>query len=148
MPSLPFGLDESVIADGDVDPAVDPHPDAVGGVVGAAELEVEADPLDQVLGAVGDAVAVVVVIGGEVGRVQDVERAGVVDEAARAVHPGEDVEPVGLAVAVGVEAAEDAAPAGLGVERAVLVDADEDLAGRRRGQAGRDSGRRAARRTA
>ena len=117
--------------------AVDPQPDAVGGVVGAAELEVEADPLDQRLGAIGHAVAVVVVVGGQVGRVEHVERAGVVDEAAGAVHLGEDVELVGLAVAVVVDAADDPAAAGPGVERAVLVDADEELAGRRRRQAGR-----------
>ena len=117
-------------------------------MVGAAKLEVEADPLDQRLRAVGRAVAIVVVVGGEVGRVQDVERAGVLDQAARAVHPGEDVDPVGRAVAIVVDAADDAAAVGLGVERAVLVDADEDLARRRRGQAGGvvDFGRR--RRTA
>ena len=38
-------LDEAVIADRDVDPAVDTHANAVRGVIGAAKLQIEADPL-------------------------------------------------------------------------------------------------------
>ena len=134
---LAFGLDETVITDSDVDVAIDPEPDPVGRVVGPAELEVEADALDEDLGLVGNAVIVGVGEGGEGRRVEDVERLVVPDHASGAVHRREDVELVGLAVVVGIDTADDATSVRLGVERAILVDPDVDFSRGSRRQAGR-----------
>ena len=55
-------LGETEVADGDVDPAVDAHADAVGRVIGAALLDfVGADARDERFMAIGRAVAIVVV---------------------------------------------------------------------------------------
>ncbi len=51
-------LDEAVVADGDVEPAVDADLDAVDGMVGAAKVEAEAQPADERARLLGDAVAV------------------------------------------------------------------------------------------
>ena len=58
-------------------------------------------------------------------------------DPARAVDHGERLELVGLAVAIGVSAADDLAATFLAVERPVLVDADVDRAIRRRGETDR-----------
>ena len=70
---LAVGLDQAVVADGDVDPAVDAQADAVGGVVGPAEARRSRPmPLTSTSALVGDAVAVVVVKAVEERRVEDV----------------------------------------------------------------------------
>ena len=103
------GLHEAVVTHRDVDPAVDAEGDAIGTVVGAAEVEVSgADALHQFNRAIGDAVAIVVEVGGEVGRVEDVEHLAVPDHAARAVHVGKDGVAVGAAVVIVVHQADDA----------------------------------------
>ena len=58
VPSFALRLDVAVVADGDVDEAVDAEAAAVGRVIGAAEVEVEAEAGDDVLLLVGHAVAV------------------------------------------------------------------------------------------
>ena len=68
---------------------------------------------------------------------EDVERLVIVDEAARAVDLGEDVDLVRLADALGVDEPQNFAATWLGVERAVLINADEQLPRRR----GRETGR-------
>ena len=68
---------------------------------------------------------------------KDIQRARVEDDPAWAVHPGEDIELVGLAVAVDIDAPDDPPAPGFGVERAVFIDADIQLAGRSRRQASR-----------
>src|SRR6185436_18519941 len=99
---------------------------------------VESEPLDEHLGPLGHAVAVVVVERADERRVEDEERLPVPDDAAGAVDVGrEDGELVRAAVAVGVDAPDHATAVGLGVDGAVLVDADEERAVRRGGEAGR-----------
>ena len=130
-------LDEAVVADGDVEPAVDAHLDAVDRVVGAAKVEAEAEPAHERARLLGDAVAVGVAVRGEVRRMRDVQRVAVEHRAARAVHRREHGVVVGLAVVVAVDEPQDAAHAGIGLQRAVAIDADEELAGEGRRDARR-----------
>ena len=61
VPSFPFALWKPVVADGDVDPAVEPHADAVGRVVAAAFVDLAGrQARDEHVLAVGGAVAVLV----------------------------------------------------------------------------------------
>src|SRR5262249_58952163 len=82
-------LGAAVVADGDVDPAVETHADAVGGVVAAALVDhVAGQAGDEHLRTIGDAPAAVAE-DAEEGWVQDPEAAVLVDQAAGGVHPGE-----------------------------------------------------------
>ena len=147
------GVVETEIADGDVDPAINPHANAVGGVVGAPVVDGlgDADAFDEDFRrAVGDAVAVGVFEHGEVhaggfaigavGGVQDVDAGANSEEAAGVVDGGEDGVRVGDAVAVAVDEFHDAALAGAFAEGAVEIDAGVDLALGGNAQ-GRDAGR-------
>ena len=150
------GVVETEIADGDVDPAINPHANAVGGVVGAPVVDGlgDADAFDEDFRrTVGDAVAVGVFEHGEVhaggfaigavGGVQDVDAGANSEEAAGVVDGGEDGVRVGDAVAVAVDEFHDAALAGAFAEGAVEIDAGVDLAlgGNAQGRyAGRDVG--------
>ena len=125
VPSLPTARRIAVVADGDVQPAVDAQRDAVGRVVGAAEVEIEAQSLHQLFRHVGDAVAGRVAIGGEVGRMHHVQRASVERDAARTVHLGEHGVAVGRAVTVAVDQSHDTAFPLRGGEREVGIDAGE-----------------------
>ena len=82
--------------------------DVVRRVVGAADVEAEAEPLHEHLRRVGDAVAVRVAVRREVGRVHDVDGLAVHGDAARAVHLGERRVRVGAAVPVAVHEPHDA----------------------------------------
>ena len=134
---LADGVGRAVVAAGDVEKAIDAHPHAVHGVVGPAKFQVEAQPLHDGLAAVGHAVAVVVEIRGDEGRMLDVKNIVLEPDAARAVHRRKGGELVGFPVAVRIGAADDAATVRLGVERAVLIDADVEIAVGRGGEAGR-----------
>ena len=129
--ALPVGADRlhvAVVADGDVQPAIRPELDVVRRVIGAAEVEVEAEPLHEIERRVGDAVTVRVAIGREVRRVHHVDRLPVRHDAARAVHLGVGRVRVGAAVAVGIDEAHHAPDALERGEREVRVDADEHRA--------------------
>ena len=150
------GVVKTKIADGDVDPAIDAHTDAVGGVVGATVVDGfgDADAGDENFGGtVGDAVAVGVFEDGEVhaggfavgavGGVEDVNVRANGEEAAGVVDGGEERVRVGDAVVVAVDEFDDAALAGALAEGAVEVDAGVDLAlggDAEGGDAGRDLG--------
>ena len=120
------------VADGDVEPAVDAHAGAVGGVVGAAGvLDAAAEAVDEerALGIiVGLAVAVLVLELGEEGRVDEVEDAADEVAAAGALDLGVFDDLVGDAGALGVAGDQDAAHARDVAERAVLVRGDVDVA--------------------
>ena len=135
-PSLPDRLDGAVVADRDVQPAVDPGFDAVGRVVGAAKVEAEPEPAHERPPIFGDAVAVRVPQRRHERRMRHVERLAVEHRAARAVERREDGVLVGLPVVVLVHQAQDAAHARIGLQRAVAIDADEDDAFEARGHAG------------
>ena len=68
---------------------------------------------------------------------EDIERLAIVNEAARAIDLGEHGELVRLAGARGIGQTHDFAPPRLGVQRAVLVDADKQFTGGSRCQTGR-----------
>jgi hypothetical protein len=82
---------------------------------------------------VGDALAAVVVDAEELG-MQHPQVAVLVDHAARVVHLGEGGDLVHLAVAVLIDAAQHLAAAGGAADRPLLIDGDEQFAGRRRRQ--------------
>ena len=135
------GVVESKIADGDVDPAVDAHADAVRRMVGAAVVDRlgDADAPDEHGGrAIGNAVAVGVIERGQVHagglsvgpemRVQHVNAGADGEQTAGIVDLGERRVPVGDAIAVGVDEFDDAALAGAFAERAVEIDAGVNFA--------------------
>ena len=130
-------LDDAIVADGDVEPAVHAHLDAVDGMVGAAKIEAEAQPTHERARLLGDAVAVGVPVRGEVRRVRDVQRLAVEDRAARAVHRREHGVVVGLPILVAVDEPQHAPHARISLQRAVAIDAHEELAGEGRGDARR-----------
>ncbi len=68
---------------------------------------------------------------------RDVQRLAVEDRAARAVHRREHGVVVGLAILVAVDESQDAPHAGVSLQRAVAIDADEELAGEGRRDARR-----------
>ena len=120
------------VADGDVEPAVDAHAGAVGGMVGAAgvlDAATEAVDQERALGiVVGLAVAVLVLELGEEGRVDEVEDAADEVAAARALDLGVFDDLVGDAGALGVAGDQDATHARDVAEGAVLVRGDVDVA--------------------
>ena len=126
----------AVIAHGDVEETIDGHPHSVDRVVRATELEIEAKSVHQHLLPVGDAIAVVVVKRLEQRRVHHVERVAIEPDPARRIHLRERDKLVRLAIAIRVGAAHDASASALGVERAILVDADVEIALGGRAQAG------------
>src|SRR5262249_25783245 len=131
---LAAGQRRAVVADGDVDPAVQAHADAVGRVVAATLVDhVAGQPSDEDFGLSGDALAAVAV-DAEKRRMQDPERAVLVDQAAWMVHLGEHGNFIDLAVAVLVDAAQHFAAARRAADRPLLVDGDEQLTRRRRRQ--------------
>ena len=92
---------EPVVADGDVDPAVEPHADAVGRVVAAPLVDqARRQAGDQHVLPIGRAVAVLVAEDAQHRRVQDPDLPVLRDHAPRMLHPGEHIHAVGLAVAV------------------------------------------------
>ena len=116
------------VADGDVQPAVDAHAAAVGGVVGAAGmLDAAAESVDEQLALLGLAVAVLVAEHAEEGRMDEVE--GAVDDvaAARTVDAGVLDHGVHDAVEVPVLGHEDAAHVLDVAEGAVLVGGDVEV---------------------
>ena len=130
-------VDAAVVAHGDIDKAIDGEAAAIRCVIGAAEAEIETEPGQDVLLPGGHAVARVVVVGGEIRRVHDVEHAGAValrsvpDHAARALDFAEGLELIGMTVALGVAHADDAAARmpwliAVATERAVFVNGDEE----------------------
>ena len=122
---LALGLRTAIVADGDVDPAVESHADAIGGVVAAALVDhVAGQASDEDFRLVGDALAAVVV-DAEEGRVQNPEPAVLIDQAARVVHLGEHRDFIDLAVAVLIDAAQHLAAAGRPADRPLLIDGDE-----------------------
>ena len=113
------------VADGDVEPAIDTHAGAVGGVVGAARvLDAAAEAIDEeraLRGVVGFAVAVLILELGEEGRVNEIEDTADVMSAARALDLGVFDHLVGDASALGVASDQDTThPWGM-AEGAVLV---------------------------
>ena len=84
-------------------------------------------PVTRTSDLLGHALAAVVV-DAEEGRVQDPERAVLVDQAARMVHLGEDGDLIDLAVAVLIDAAQHLAAAGRSADRPLLIDGHEHFA--------------------
>src|SRR5262245_21518582 len=120
---LALRLLDPIIADADVDPAVDAHADAVGRVIAAANVDlVGRQAGNEHLLPVGDAVAVVVVEDTERRRVHDPDGTTAICDAARMLDPGEHGHIVHLAVTILVHAAEDPAAAGGAAERALFID--------------------------
>ena len=134
---LADGIRRAVIANRDVEEAINAHPHPVHRVVRAAKFQIEAQSAHEHVGAVAHAVAVVIGERCDERRVHDVERLVVEPDAARRIHGGEGDELVRLSVAVGVGAAHYATAIGLGVDGTVLVDAHVEVAIRRGAQAGR-----------
>ncbi len=141
------GLYQPVVTDGDIEPAVAAHLDAIDRVIGAAEIEAEAKPAHEHTRLVGNAVVVGVAVGSQIRGMRDIERVAVKHRPARAVHRREHGVLVGLAVVVAIHEPQDAAHAGIRLQRAVAIDADEELAGERRRDARRIVDDWAARRT-
>src|SRR5262249_23223196 len=102
------GLLDAVVADADIEPAVDSQPHAIGGMVAAAIGDlVSGEPGDRHLLPVGRAVAVLIAEDAERRRMDDPDRAVAIAHAARVFDFGEDRHVIDLAVAVPVDAAED-----------------------------------------
>ena len=120
------------VADGDVEPAVDAHASAVGGMVGAARvLDAATESVDEerTLGIiVGLAVAVLVLELGEEGRVDEIEDAADEVATARALHLGVFNHLVGHTGTLGVAGDQDATHARGMAEGAVLVRGHVDVA--------------------
>ena len=96
-------FDETEITDGDVEPTVDAHTNAVGGVVGSPHVQlVGGDALDQHLLSIGRSVMVLVMKHAQQWRVQHPQLVVVEEQPAGVIHLGELVDLVGVAVAVGV----------------------------------------------
>src|SRR5262249_36411224 len=101
-----------VITDGNVNPTVETHADAIGRVISAA-------PLDHIAGQSGNedlrpfrAALAPVVVNAQVGRMQNPESAVLVDQAARVIHLREGGHLIALAIAAPVNAAKHLASAG------------------------------------
>ena len=132
-----LGLDVAVVADSQIQPAVDSHAYAVGGVIRAAEAQVEAHASDELHLLVGNPVVVPVAERGEERRIHHVQR--VTDKAARtgAVDVRHVVgELVRHTIAVSVDALDDLTAVGLLIERTVQIHADVDVAIAAGGDAG------------
>src|SRR5262249_6025568 len=128
---FPFSFLDAVVPHTDIEPAVDPHADAVCGVVATAVGDlVGGQPGDQDLLPVGNAVAIVVVKEAECRRVHDPHGAVAITDAARVFGSGEDGDLVDLAVVVAVDAAQNLAASGCATERALLIHRDIDGPGR------------------
>ena len=124
-----FGLHETEIADGTIDPAVDAEFDAIRTVVGRAILESEGDILDENFLFVGFAVVVVIDEHTEVRWVEKVEAVLVPKKAARGIDVFDEfLHFIGMAVVVEVADSEDAAAVRAAVQRAVFVRGDEERA--------------------
>ncbi len=120
------GIDEPEVTDGDIDPAIDAHANAVGGVVGAAFVQlIGGDPLDQHLLSIGSAVVIVVMKEAQQWWVQHPEFVVVEEQSAWVVHLGERIDLVGLSVAVGVAESQDVALSECVAEGPLLVDSDK-----------------------
>ena len=115
-------------------PIFNAEPDAIRGMVGAAEIEAEAEASDQIFFSVGDSLALVVMVSREIRRMHDVKRARalVPCHPARTVHLGEGAELVRLAIAIGIAGHDHATAPGLTVERPILVAPNEHRAIRAR----------------
>ena len=137
------GLDQPVVANRNVQPAVDAKLDAVDGMIGAAKIEAETEPADERARLLGNAVAVGVAIGGQIRRVRDIQRVAIEHCTTRTVHRRKDGVVVCLAIVVTVDEAQDAPHARVRLQRAVPIDAHEELAGDRCSDARRivDDGR-------
>ena len=131
------GLHESIVADGDVEPAVDSNLDAVGRVIGAAEVQPESQSANERAPIVGDTVAVGVAQSRDERRVRHVQGLAVERGAARTVERREHRVFIGLTIAVLVDEPRDVAHAGIRLQRAIAIDADEDHAVVGRGDARR-----------
>ena len=123
-----LGLDKAVVADSQIQPTIDSHAYAVGGVVRAAEAQVEAHAGDELHLLVGNTVVVPVPERREKRRIDHIQC--VADKAARA--RAVDVrhvvgELVRHTIAVSVDALDDLAAVGLLIERTVQIHADINL---------------------
>ncbi len=135
VPSFPSRRVESVVADGDVDPAVDPYTDAVGRVVAAPLVDQAGrQARDEDFLAIGGPVAILIVEDAEERRMQDPDFPVLGDQAPRVLHPGEHVDAIGLAVAVVVDAAKHPAAPRPAAERPLLVHGDKHFAAGRHRQ--------------
>jgi len=122
VPSLPLAPWKPLVADRDIDPAVNTHADAVCRVVAATLVDQAGrQPRYQHFVVVGRAVAVSVLKDAQKRRVQTPRPAVLRDHAARVIHFGKHVHLVGLAVAVLIETAHDPAAAGSAPERPLLI---------------------------
>jgi len=133
------------VANRDIEPAVDAKLDIVDGVVSAAKIETEAEAADERARFLGDTVPVAITIGGEARRMRHIQRVAVEYRAARAVHRREHRVVVRLPVVVAIDEPQDASHARIGLQRAVAVDAHEELAregGRKTGRVVDDRRRR------
>jgi hypothetical protein len=131
---LALRLLDAVVADADVDPAVDAHANAVGRVIAAPvgdHVRRQARHEDFLFG--GQAVGPLVE-DAQGRRVHDPERTVAVDQTARVVGLGEHPDVEVLAVAGLIGHPEDLAAARRAAQRPLLVDADEQIAVGGRGQ--------------
>ena len=132
-----LGLDVAVVADSQIQPAVDSHAYAVGGVVCAAEAQVETHAGDKLHLLVGNTVVVPVAERGEERRIDHVQRIADKAAGARAVDVRHVVgELVRYTIAVSVDALDDLTAVSLLIERTIQVDADVDVAIAAGGDAG------------
>ena len=132
-----LGLDVAVVADSQIQPAIDSHAYAVGGVIRAAEAQVETHAGDKLHLLVGNTVVIPVAERGEERRINHIQC--VVDKTARA--RAVDVrhvigELVRHTIAVSVDALDDLTAVSLLIERTIQVDADVDVAIAAGGDAG------------
>ena len=134
---LPHCFHIPIIADGDVDPAVNAERDPIGAVVGTAKVETEAESLDQIFRHVGDSVASGVTIRGERWWMHHEQRLAVECQSTRTVHLGEHRIPIRHTVTVVIHQSDNPPFSLVGRERKVWIDTHKERALHRRRQAGR-----------
>jgi len=132
-----FSLHKTEIANGTVNPAIDPKLDTIGTMVGGPVLEPESDIFDEHLFFVSDAIAIVIKVNTEVRRMKEIKPVAIPEKSTRRIDIGNEFfDLIGMTVTIEVTDAQHSAavrgsiqgPVAIGgnVNRALRAGGDKD----------------------